>query len=140
MVQIFLSSIYLSFFNISQGIKHRVIDSRVPLFIVLKEHKKYIYIAFVFMFFVFSMHKCDNKTSVFVCFYMFADAIRAYGGGELTVTGPTATAGIFSTYPAAYLSVWGGVVDQVRYCNTRCCLRFHVTFLDVCERFPLFSR
>lgn len=92
------------------------------------------------MFFVFSMHKCDNKTSVFVCFYMFADAIRAYGGGELTVTGPTATAGIFSTYPAAYLSVWGGVVDQVRYCNTRCCLRFHVTFLDVCERFPLFSR
>lgn len=117
-----------------------MIDSRVPLFIVLKEHKKYIYIAFVFMFFVFSMHKCDNKTSVFVCFYMFADAIRAYGGGELTVTGPTATAGIFSTYPAAYLSVWGGVVDQVRYCNTRCCLRFHVTFLDVCERFPLFSR
>lgn len=46
---------------------------------------------------------------------MFADAIQAYSGGELTVTGPTATAGIFSTYPADYLSVWGGVVDQVRY-------------------------
>lgn len=44
---------------------------------------------------------------------MFADAIQAYGGGELTVTGPTATAGIFSTYPADYLSVWGGIADQV---------------------------
>nr|XP_040045086.1 aquaporin-10b [Gasterosteus aculeatus aculeatus] len=43
----------------------------------------------------------------------YYDAIRVYGGGELTVTGPTATAGIFATYPADYLSVWGGVVDQV---------------------------
>lgn len=44
---------------------------------------------------------------------MFTDAIQTYGGGKLTVTGPTATAGIFSTYPADYLSMWGGVVDQV---------------------------
>lgn len=44
---------------------------------------------------------------------MLADAIRTYSGGELTVTGPTATAGIFATYPADYLSMWGGVVDQV---------------------------
>lgn len=44
---------------------------------------------------------------------MFADAIQAYGGGQLTVTGPTATAGIFSTYPADYLSLWGGILDQV---------------------------
>ncbi|TMS18325.1 Aquaporin-3 [Larimichthys crocea] len=43
----------------------------------------------------------------------YYDAIQAYSGGELTVTGPTATAGIFSTYPADYLSVWGGVMDQV---------------------------
>ncbi|XP_061598294.1 aquaporin-10b [Cololabis saira] len=43
----------------------------------------------------------------------YYDAIQKYGGGRLTVTGPTATAGIFSTYPADYLSVWGGVVDQV---------------------------
>uniref|UniRef100_A0A3Q1G074 Aquaporin 10b n=1 Tax=Acanthochromis polyacanthus TaxID=80966 RepID=A0A3Q1G074_9TELE len=40
-------------------------------------------------------------------------AIQAFTGGELTVTGPTATAGIFSTYPADYLSLWGGIVDQV---------------------------
>uniref|UniRef100_A0A3Q0QXW7 Aquaporin 10b n=1 Tax=Amphilophus citrinellus TaxID=61819 RepID=A0A3Q0QXW7_AMPCI len=41
-------------------------------------------------------------------------ALQYYGdGGNLTVTGPTATAGIFSTYPADYLSVWGGIMDQV---------------------------
>uniref|UniRef100_A0A8C6LPD1 Aquaporin 10b n=1 Tax=Nothobranchius furzeri TaxID=105023 RepID=A0A8C6LPD1_NOTFU len=41
-------------------------------------------------------------------------ALQYYGdGGQLTVTGPTSTAGIFSTYPADYLSVWGGVIDQV---------------------------
>ncbi|XP_074469492.1 aquaporin-10b [Sebastes fasciatus] len=43
----------------------------------------------------------------------YYDAIRAYSGGDLTATGPTATAGIFATYPADYLSVWGGVMDQV---------------------------
>ncbi|RVE67229.1 hypothetical protein OJAV_G00115380 [Oryzias javanicus] len=43
----------------------------------------------------------------------YHDAIRSYAGGRLTVTGPRATAGIFSTYPADYLSLWGGVVDQV---------------------------
>ncbi|KAI4885686.1 hypothetical protein NFI96_017633 [Prochilodus magdalenae] len=41
------------------------------------------------------------------------DAITHYSGGHLTVSGATATAGIFCTYPAEYLSVWGGVVDQV---------------------------
>ena len=54
-----------------------------------------------------------------------ADAIHAFSGGELTVTGPTATAGIFSTFPADYLSVWGGVVDQVR-----CSRREHSTRLE----------
>lgn len=57
-----------------------------------------------------------------MCFHMydemFADAIQAYSGGELTVTGSTATAGIFATYPADYLSMWGGVVDQVRSCRS----------------------
>ncbi|KAK3508481.1 hypothetical protein QTP70_030948 [Hemibagrus guttatus] len=43
----------------------------------------------------------------------YFDAIIHYSGGHLTVSGPTGTAGIFSTYPAEYLSVWGGVVDQV---------------------------
>ncbi|XP_010866254.1 aquaporin-10b isoform X1 [Esox lucius] len=43
----------------------------------------------------------------------YHDAIRYYSGGHLSVTGPTATAGIFSTYPADYLSLWGGILDQV---------------------------
>ncbi|XP_046874839.1 aquaporin-10b isoform X3 [Hypomesus transpacificus] len=43
----------------------------------------------------------------------YYDAIMFFGGGKLTVTGPTATAGIFTTYPADYLSLWGGVIDQV---------------------------
>ncbi|XP_047672366.1 aquaporin-10b isoform X6 [Tachysurus fulvidraco] len=43
----------------------------------------------------------------------YFDAIIYYSGDHLTVSGPTGTAGIFSTYPAEYLSVWGGVVDQV---------------------------
>ncbi|KAM4631485.1 aquaporin-10b [Polymixia lowei] len=43
----------------------------------------------------------------------YYDAIRSYSGGKLTVTGSTATAGIFSTYPSDYLSLWGGITDQV---------------------------
>uniref|UniRef100_A0A673LMM2 Aquaporin-10-like n=1 Tax=Sinocyclocheilus rhinocerous TaxID=307959 RepID=A0A673LMM2_9TELE len=44
---------------------------------------------------------------------LFTDAIMDFTGGHLTVSGATATAGIFSTYPADYLSLWGGVVDQI---------------------------
>ncbi|KAG7457897.1 hypothetical protein MATL_G00232120 [Megalops atlanticus] len=43
----------------------------------------------------------------------YYDAIMHYSNGQLTVTGPTATAGIFATYPADYLSLWSGFVDQV---------------------------
>ncbi|KAJ8335135.1 hypothetical protein SKAU_G00407740 [Synaphobranchus kaupii] len=43
----------------------------------------------------------------------YYDAIMHFSNGQLTVTGPTATAGIFATYPADYLSLWGGFVDQV---------------------------
>ncbi|KAI2653076.1 Aquaporin-10 [Labeo rohita] len=43
----------------------------------------------------------------------YYDAIMVFTGGNLTVSGATGTAGIFSTYPADYLSLWGGVVDQI---------------------------
>lgn len=43
----------------------------------------------------------------------YYEAIQSFSGGELTVSGPTATAGIFCTFPAEYLSLWGGFVDQV---------------------------
>ncbi|KAG9355292.1 hypothetical protein JZ751_000130 [Albula glossodonta] len=43
----------------------------------------------------------------------YYDAIMHFSSGQLMVTGPTATAGIFATYPAEYLSLWGGFMDQV---------------------------
>lgn len=42
---------------------------------------------------------------------MRIDAILTFGG--LEVTGSNGTAGIFSTYPADYLSLGAGVIDQV---------------------------
>ncbi|KAM4740907.1 aquaporin-7 [Anableps anableps] len=44
---------------------------------------------------------------------IYYEAIHNYCGGNLTVTGERATAGIFATYPAPYLSLFGGFVDQV---------------------------
>lgn len=43
----------------------------------------------------------------------YAEAIYDYCGGNLTVTGVKATAGIFATYPAPYLSLFAGFIDQV---------------------------
>lgn len=45
--------------------------------------------------------------------FPFAEAIHDYCGGNMTVTGGKATAGIFATYPAPYLSLLGGFIDQV---------------------------
>lgn len=44
---------------------------------------------------------------------VYYEAIHNYCGGNLTVTGEKATAGIFATYPAPHLSLMGGFVDQV---------------------------
>uniref|UniRef100_A0A673IL76 Aquaporin-7-like n=1 Tax=Sinocyclocheilus rhinocerous TaxID=307959 RepID=A0A673IL76_9TELE len=43
----------------------------------------------------------------------FIDAIHHYCGGNFTVSGPKATAGIFATYPAPYISIYTGFFDQV---------------------------
>ncbi|XP_060791490.1 aquaporin-7 isoform X2 [Neoarius graeffei] len=42
-----------------------------------------------------------------------SDAIHHYCSGNFTVSGPKATAGIFATYPAPYLSIQIGFLDQV---------------------------
>ncbi|XP_054839441.1 aquaporin-10 isoform X2 [Eublepharis macularius] len=42
-----------------------------------------------------------------------SDAIHHYSNGTLTVTGPRETASIFATYPAPYLSLRNGFLDQV---------------------------
>ncbi|KAM4587593.1 aquaporin-7 isoform 2-T2 [Odontesthes bonariensis] len=44
---------------------------------------------------------------------IYYEAIHDFCGGNLTVTGEKATAGIFATYPAPYLSLTGGFLDQV---------------------------
>ncbi|XP_039705540.1 aquaporin-10 [Pteropus medius] len=46
-------------------------------------------------------------------YIMYYDALQNYTGGNLTVTGPLETASIFATYPASYLSLTGGFLDQV---------------------------
>ncbi|XP_027032004.1 aquaporin-7 isoform X1 [Tachysurus fulvidraco] len=46
-------------------------------------------------------------------FTLYYDSINHYCGGNLTVFGPKATAGIFATYPAPYLSIQTGFLDQV---------------------------
>ncbi|KAG7225524.1 hypothetical protein INR49_027520 [Caranx melampygus] len=46
-------------------------------------------------------------------FYIFFQVLGAFLAAATVGLQYYATAGIFSTYPADYLSVWGGVVDQV---------------------------
>lgn len=60
-------------------------------------------------------HKVSLLTSV-LC---FIDAIHHYCGGNFTVSGPKATAGIFATYPAPYISIYTGFFDQV-FQNEQC--------------------
>ena len=49
-----------------------------------------------------------------VTFFTYREAFDRFDGGVRQVTGPQATAGIFATYPQAFLSNFpGGVVDQV---------------------------
>ena len=43
----------------------------------------------------------------------YRDALMAFDGGLRQVAGAQGTAGIFATYPAPYLSLLGGFVDQV---------------------------
>ncbi|XP_004629867.1 aquaporin-10 [Octodon degus] len=46
-------------------------------------------------------------------YILYYDALQNYTGGNLTVTGPKETASIFTTYPAPYLSLNNGFLDQV---------------------------
>jgi MIP family channel proteins len=48
-----------------------------------------------------------------VVFVTYREALDAFDQGVRAVGGDTGTAGIWATYPAAYLSLAGGFVDQV---------------------------
>uniref|UniRef100_A0A8D0H443 Aquaporin 7 n=1 Tax=Sphenodon punctatus TaxID=8508 RepID=A0A8D0H443_SPHPU len=47
------------------------------------------------------------------CIYYGRAALRNYTAGNLTVSGPTGTAGIFATYPAPYMSLLGGFINEL---------------------------
>ncbi len=44
---------------------------------------------------------------------VYREAFNAFDGGQRQILGEKGTAGIFSTYPQAYLSTAGGLVDQI---------------------------
>lgn len=46
-------------------------------------------------------------------FNLLPDAIWAFAGNELQVSGPNGTAGIFATYPSGHLDMINGFFDQV---------------------------
>jgi MIP family channel proteins len=48
-----------------------------------------------------------------VVYATYREAFMAFDSGMRAVEGPTATAGIFATYPQPFLSLAGGFVDQV---------------------------
>ncbi|XP_055259740.1 aquaporin-10 [Moschus berezovskii] len=48
-----------------------------------------------------------------VTYALYYDALQNYTGGSLTVTGPKEMASSFATYPAPYLSLSNGFLDQV---------------------------
>ncbi|KAG9471442.1 hypothetical protein GDO78_014737 [Eleutherodactylus coqui] len=46
-------------------------------------------------------------------YLLYFDALYAYSGGNWTVYGPQATAGIFASYPSEHLGALNGLSDQV---------------------------
>ena len=48
-----------------------------------------------------------------VVYFTYREALDAFYGGVRQIAGPQGTAGIFATYPKPYLSVMGGLVDQI---------------------------
>jgi MIP family channel proteins len=48
-----------------------------------------------------------------VVYVTYLEALGNFDGGVRQVLGPQGTAGIWATYPQPYLSLWGGLVDQI---------------------------
>ncbi|KAF1757567.1 hypothetical protein GCK72_014023 [Caenorhabditis remanei] len=49
----------------------------------------------------------------FGVFCVYFDAINVFEGGNRTVTGHTATASIFATYPGPFLGTFNAIIDQI---------------------------
>ncbi|KAM4661947.1 aquaporin-10 [Discoglossus pictus] len=61
----------------------------------------------------FLIQLVGSFTGAAAAFALYYDAIQNYTGGNLTVFGPRETASIFCSYPAPYLSINNGILDQV---------------------------
>uniref|UniRef100_A0A8C5QCK9 Aquaporin 10 n=1 Tax=Leptobrachium leishanense TaxID=445787 RepID=A0A8C5QCK9_9ANUR len=61
----------------------------------------------------FLIQLAGSFTGAAAVFALYYDAIQDYTKGNLTVYGPRETASIFSSYPAPYLSLRNGFLDQV---------------------------
>jgi MIP family channel proteins len=52
-------------------------------------------------------------TGAALVFFVYREAFNSFDNGSRMVLGEKGTAGIFSTYPQPYLSIFGGLVDQI---------------------------
>lgn len=65
---------------------------------------------------LFGLHRCWKAFTLIsakMTMIVSSDSLNAYDNGVRMVTGNFSTAGIFSTYPAAHVSVLEGFFDQV---------------------------
>jgi MIP family channel proteins len=52
-------------------------------------------------------------TGAALVFFVYREAFNSFDNGSRMILGEKGTAGIFSTYPQPYLSIFGGLVDQI---------------------------
>nr|XP_020836415.1 aquaporin-7-like [Phascolarctos cinereus] len=62
---------------------------------------------------VYTVGQCFGSfLASFTIYGLYYEALMRYTNGNLTVTGPQATAGIFATYPASHMTLWRGFIDE----------------------------
>ncbi|XGW12588.1 hypothetical protein V3C99_013343 [Haemonchus contortus] len=62
-----------------------------------------------------------------LAYALYHEAINNFDGGIRAVIGPKATAGIFASYPANHLGLFGGLIDQIIATAVFCFLIAHIT-------------
>ncbi|KAK6013424.1 channel protein, MIP family, partial [Ostertagia ostertagi] len=62
-----------------------------------------------------------------LAYALYHEAINSFDGGIRAVIGPKATAGIFASYPANHLGLFGGLIDQIIATAVFCFLIAHIT-------------
>lgn len=106
----FLHSFWGPFWQQGQFMVYTMVRAHLTLtfYILLISHLEYCTFTYSWPNYISQI-----KLYLLSILFPFADAIYDYCGGNLTVNGVRATAGIFATYPAPYLSLLGGFIDQV---------------------------